>query len=57
MRKAYYVDSEESESDGNWEVQEADYKPNEFEDSSEGDIKEFSAKGGDDKKRRERFIQ
>ena len=56
LRKALYVDSEESEIDENWEFQEADYKPNESEDSSEEDMKEFSAKGGDERKRRERFI-
>ena len=56
LRKAYYMDSEEPESDGNWEVQEAEYKPNESEDSSEEDMKEVPAKKGEDNKRRERFI-
>ena len=56
LRKAYYMDSEEPESDGNWEVQEAEYKPNESEDSSEEDMKEVPAKRREDNKRRERFI-
>ena len=51
------MDSEEPESDGNWEVQEAEYKPNESEDSSEEDMTEVHAKKGKDNKRRKRFIK
>ena len=56
LRKVFYMDSEEPESDGNWEVQEVEYKPNESEDSSEEDMKEVPAKKGEDNKRRKQFI-